>query len=75
MWSKSDRCSCDTHNDRDSGGSAQDLLHQTVSVVQRLHNVPLALGYLKLDVKKRQRINLALTSLLLLSLSLHASWH
>lgn len=37
----------DTHYDRDGGGSAEDLLDQAVAVVQRLHDLPLALGDLQ----------------------------
>lgn len=37
----------DTHNDGDDGGSAEDLLDQAVAVVQRLHDLPLALGDLQ----------------------------
>lgn len=42
----------DTYNDWDGGGSAQDLLHQPVSVVQGFHDQPLVLGDLE---KKMQR--------------------
>lgn len=34
----------DTYNDWDGGGSAQDLLHQPVAVVQGFHDLPLILG-------------------------------
>lgn len=37
----------ETHDDGDGGGSAQDLLDQAVAVVQRLHDLPLALGDLQ----------------------------
>ena len=36
-----------THYDGDGGGSTQDLLHQTISVVERLHDLPLVFGHLK----------------------------
>lgn len=38
---------CGTYDDGDGGGSAEDLLHQAVSVIQRLHDLPLALGHLE----------------------------
>lgn len=44
----------DAYNDGDGGGSAQDLLHQTISVVQGFHDLPLALGDLQ-EHKKRAR--------------------
>lgn len=37
----------DTYYDWDGGGSAQDLLHQPVSVVQGFHELPLVLGDLQ----------------------------
>lgn len=37
----------DTHDDGDGRGSAEDLLDQAVAVVQRLHDLPLALGDLQ----------------------------
>lgn len=36
-----------TYYDWDGGGSAQDLLHQPVSVVQGFHDLPLVLGDLQ----------------------------
>lgn len=48
---KEGRLRCGTYNDGDGRGSAQDLLHQTISVVQGLHDLPLALG----DLKQQRR--------------------
>lgn len=44
------RLTRDTYYDGDGGGSAQDLLHQAVSVIQRFHDLPLALG----DLERRE---------------------
>lgn len=44
-----------TYNDGDGGGSAQDLLDQPVSVVQRFHDLPLALSHLQKQKGRKQR--------------------
>lgn len=61
----------DTYNDRDGGGSAQDLLHQAISVVQRFHDLPLTFSDLKKPEIGKQRclINTELVSLSLCSCS------
>lgn len=51
MGSCGGRLRCDTYNDGDGGGSAQDLLHQAVSVVQGLHDLPLTLGDLEKETQ------------------------
>ena len=58
---KEGRLRCGTYNDGDAGGSAQDLLHQAVSVVQGLHDLPLALGDLK-GRKQRHLVSVSFTS-------------
>lgn len=43
-----------TYNDRDGRRPRQNLLHQSVSIVQRLHDLPLAICDLELDTVHKE---------------------